>query len=174
MRHLIILCLLLFNQSICRLTEKSQYDYSSYSAVKKNEDLSEQTIASTNSDESAVYIDTSATITKSNIIKESGESSNIEDSEFYGVNAAVLVQGGTLTMTGGEITTKAKGANALVASYYIRYFNYFTATRSGRGLHATYGGKINGKSVTITTSGQSCAALATDRGEGEVTCNDAV
>ena len=177
MRHLIILCLLLFNQSICRLTEKSQYDYSSYSAVKKNEDLSEQTITSTNSDESAVYIDTSATITKSNIIKESGESSNIEDSEFYGVNAAVLVQGGTLTMTGGEITTKAKGANALVATNegtvtITGTTIISTATGSGRGLHATYGGKINGKSVTITTSGQSCAALATDRGEGEVTCNE--
>ena len=177
MRHLIILCLLLFNQSICRLTEKSQYDYSSYSAVKKNEDLSEQTITSTNSDESAVYIDTSATITKSNIIKESGESSNIEDSEFYGVNAAVLVQGGTLTMTGGEITTKAKGANALVATNegtvtITGTTIISTATGSGRGLHATYGGKINGKSVTITTSGQSCAALAIDRGEGEVTCNE--
>ena len=177
MRLLIILCLLLFNQSICRLTEKSQYDYSSYSAVKKNEDLSEQTITSTNSDESAVYIDESATITKSNIIKESGESSKIEDSEFYGVNAAVLVQGGTLTMTGGEITTKAKGANALVATnegtVTISGTSIIsTATGSGRGLHATYGGKINGKSVTITTSGQSCAALATDRGEGEVTCNE--
>lgn len=38
-----------------------------------------------------------------------------------------------------------------------------------RGLDATYGGKIIADKVTIYTRGGSCAALATDRGEGTVT-----
>ena len=41
-----------------------------------------------------------------------------------------------------------------------------------RGLDATYNGIINAKNVVINTNGQSCAALATDRGEGEVHVTD--
>lgn len=37
-----------------------------------------------------------------------------------------------------------------------------------RGLDATFNGKITASYVVINTDGQSCAALATDRGEGEV------
>ena len=47
-----------------------------------------------------------------------------------------------------------------------------TSTDSGsaRGLHATYGGKITAESITITTDNGSCTTLATDRGEGTVSC----
>ena len=43
-----------------------------------------------------------------------------------------------------------------------------THSDKSRGLDATYKGKITASNVIITTDGQSCAALATDRGEGEV------
>lgn len=43
-----------------------------------------------------------------------------------------------------------------------------THSDKSRGLDATYNGKINAENVIINTDGQSCAALATDRGEGEV------
>ena len=43
-----------------------------------------------------------------------------------------------------------------------------THSDKSRGLDATYKGKINAENVIINTDGQSCAALATDRGEGEV------
>ncbi len=43
-----------------------------------------------------------------------------------------------------------------------------------RGLDATYNGIINAKSVKINTDGQSSAALATDRGEGEVHVSDSI
>ena len=35
---------------------------------------------------------------------------------MYGLNAAILVQGGGLTMTGGTITTSAKTSNSLFAT----------------------------------------------------------
>jgi hypothetical protein len=41
-----------------------------------------------------------------------------------------------------------------------------------RGLDATYGGIIHAKNVVINTRGGSCAALATDRGEGTVEVTD--
>lgn len=43
-----------------------------------------------------------------------------------------------------------------------------TYSDKSRGLDATYSGKITASNVEINTNGQSCAALATDRGEGEV------
>ena len=43
-----------------------------------------------------------------------------------------------------------------------------THSDKSRGLDATYKGIINAENVIINTDGQSCAALATDRGEGEV------
>ena len=43
-----------------------------------------------------------------------------------------------------------------------------THSDKSRGLDATYNGKITATNVIINTDGQSCAALATDRGEGQV------
>ena len=159
-------------------SSKNSYDYSSYSSTSTNENLSGKTLSSTTSDQSVVYVTQSGiTINNSNLNKESGDSSKTENSEFYGVNAAVLVNGGGLTMTGGTITTKAKGANAVVATNNGNVKisgTEITSTGSGsaRGLHSTFGGKIEASKVKITTQGGSCATLATDRGEGTVTCTD--
>ena len=159
-------------------SSKNSYDYSSYSSTSTNENLSGKTLSSTNSDQSVVYVTKSGiTINNSNLNKESGDSSKTENSEFYGVNAAVLVNGGGLTMTGGTITTKAKGANAIVATNNGNVKitgTEITSTGSGsaRGLHSTFGGKIEATNVKISTQGGSCATLATDRGEGSVTCTE--
>ena len=55
-------------------------------------------------------------------------------------------------------TTEANIENVEITTY----------SDKSRGLDATYNGVINAKNVVINTNGQSCAALATDRGEGEV------
>ena len=177
MKAILILVLLLFNQINLKLTRKSEYDYSNYQAVEYDTNLKDQTVTSTKVDESALYINGTekVTVENSNINKESGDSSKIENSEFFGVNAAILVQGGNLEMTGGTINTKVKGGNALVATNDAQVTIKdtkieSTGERSARGLHATYGGNISGESVTINTEGGSCATLATDRGEGVVSC----
>ena len=159
-------------------SSKNSYDYSSYSYTSINENLSGKTLSSKSSDQSVVYITQSGiSISNSNLNKESGDSSKTENSEFYGVNAAVLVNGGGLTMTGGTITTAAKGANAIVATNNGNVKitgTEITSTSSGsaRGLHATFGGKIEANNVKISTKGGSCATLATDRGEGTVSCTE--
>jgi hypothetical protein len=159
-------------------SSKNSYDYSSYSFTSINENLSGKTLSSTTSDQSVVYITQSGiSISNSNLNKASGDSSKTENSEFYGVNAAVLVNGGGLTMTGGTVTTAAKGANAICATNNGKVTisgTTITSTGSGsaRGLHATFGGKIEANKVNISTKGGSCATLATDRGEGTVTCTE--
>lgn len=50
----------------------------------------------------------------------------------------------------------------------IKNVKITTHSDKSRGLDATYKGIINAENVIINTDGQSCAALATDRGEGEV------
>ena len=158
-------------------SSKNSYDYSSYSSTSTNENLTGKTLLSKTSDQSVVYITKSGiSITNSNLNKESGDSSKTENSEFYGVNAAVLVNGGNLEMTGGTITTAAKGANAVVATNNGNVKitgTEITSTGSGsaRGLHSTFGGKIEATDVKISTRGGSCATLATDRGEGTVICS---
>ena len=160
------------------LLSSSSYDYSAYSATSNNTNLSNQIIISSNSNESAVYITQSGiTITNSNITKSGDIVTNTEDGEFYGVNAAILVQGGGLTMTGGNITTSGRGANSLVATnggnVTISGTTIIsTGLSSARGLHATYGGIIKASKVNISSTGGSCANLATDRGEGTISCTE--
>ena len=141
--------------------------------------MSGETVSNTISGQSAVYITESGITIEESEISKSGdiESGSTEDSEFYGINAAILVQGGGLTMTGGSVTTSAKGSNGIVAT------NGGTVTISGttikstgsasaRGLHATYGGIITPSDMIISSTGGSCATLATDRGEGTVSCSN--
>ena len=176
MKNALIICILLLNPFII-LSEPSSYDYSSYTASSTDTSLSGTSISSTTSGQSAVYITKSGITISNTQITKSGDisSDSTENSEFYGVNAAVLVNGGGLKMTGGSISTSAKGGNALVATNggtVTISGTTVTSTGSGsaRGLHATYGGTITASSVTVSSTGGSCATLATDRGEGTVTC----
>ena len=170
------LCLILLSQNL--VLPNSTYDYTNYKATSTNQILSEETLSSSTSDQSVVYITQSdITIDNSELNKASGDSSETENSEFYGVNAAVLVNGGGLTMTDGKITTAAKGANSLCATNGGKVTItgteiISTGESSARGLHATYGGEITASEVKISSTGGSCATLATDRGEGTVICTE--
>ena len=79
-------------------------------------------------------------------------------------------------MTGGSISTSAKGGNGLVATNggtvtISGTTIKSTGSASGRGLHATYGGVITASNMDVSSTGGSCATLATDRGEGTVSCS---
>ena len=160
--------------------DKNKFDYSNYSAISKNEDLSLKEVISTEADQSVIYITESGkTLTNLQVTKESGDSSNIENSEFYGVNAAILVQGGDLTVLNGIIKSKAKGGNLICATNSGKVTVsggtlVSTAESSARGLHATFGGEINAINTNIFSKGVSCANLATDRGEGIVNCKGCI
>ena len=154
-------------------------DAAGATTVDGSEETLDGTYTSTASDESPILVTNggNATITGT-VNKESGDSSNTENSEFYGVNAGVLVQAdSTATIDGATISTSAKGANAVFSTgenskVYVKNTTITTTgSSSSRGLDATYGGYIEADNVTITTKGGSCAALATDRGEGTVIAN---
>ena len=66
--------------------------------------------------------------------------------------------GGQPGQTTIEGTTEATVKNVKITTH----------SDKSRGLDATYNGIINAENVIINTDGQSCAGLATDRGEGQV------
>ena len=144
--------------------------------VSDSQELSNKTLSATSSDESAIVVNDGGSLNAKGLtISKSGDSSNTENSEFYGLNAAVLVQKGSeATIKNTTIKTSATGANAIFstgenATINVSNTKITTTGDSSRGLDATYGGTINANKVTINTSGQHCAAVATDRGEGTVT-----
>ena len=140
------------------------------------------------SDLNAVWVYNGGTLVLSNsTVTKTGDvsSSNSKNSDFYGTNAAVLVnQKSTLYISDTSIVTNATGANAIFvtnnatsnsgATAYVTNVNINTYKDKSRGLDATFGGTIIANNVTINTRGGSCAALATDRGEGTVTATNCV
>lgn len=146
----------------------------------------DQTYSSTTASENAVLINTSDAVTLTNpTVTKSGGTSAGDDESFYGINSAVMCMGGgTTTITGATITTKAAGANG-VFSYggnattnatsgdgttVIISDSTITTTGNGSGGIMTTGqGITKASNLTVSTSGDSSAAIRSDRGGGTVT-----
>ncbi len=151
-----------------------------YSQSSGTTSVSGKTYTSTGSDENAVQV-TGGTFTMSNctVTKTGDYSASSDNTSFYGVNSAVYVGStsatATLTMTGGTITTNAKGANAAFAYGYgvlnISNVTIRNTASLSRGIHATGGGTIVASNLDIVTEGSNSSVVATDRGGGTVTVN---
>jgi len=143
--------------------------------VTATQTINKKTISSTTADDSAVVVSGGGNLTISNSgLDKTGDSSNTENSEFYGLNAVLLArENSNITASGLTITSNAGGANAVFAAgsgatVHISDSTITTEGNSSRGLDASYGGEITADNVTIATSGSHCAAAATDRGEGTI------
>ncbi|MBR5995556.1 MAG: hypothetical protein IK026_03115 [Eubacteriaceae bacterium] len=160
-------------------------DYSGAVEITSKETQSGQTYASSTSDENALLISTSDDVTiKDPSVTKSGSSGAGDSCNFYGLNAAVLVKGGsTTTITGGTITSDASGANGVFCyggnggqngasgdgtTVIIRDTTIVTTGSGSGGIMTTGGGTTYAYDLDVTTSGQSSAAIRTDRGGGTV------
>ena len=141
---------------------------------------------SSKTDECALLVSTKEAVTISQpTINKTGDSDGGDNCSFYGVNAALLVKGGsTTTIKGGTISSSATGANG-VFSYggnggrnggegdgttVIIEDTKITTTGDGSGgIMTTGGGVTKAKSLTVNTSGRSSAPIRSDRGGGIVT-----
>ncbi len=143
--------------------------------IEDTKTLSNETYSSSKSDESVILATNGGVLTLNQIIvSKQGDTTNTENSEFYGINAAILAKfNSTVNINESEINSNSKGSNAVFATgenakIYVKDTIINTSSDSSRGLDATYGGYIEADNVTITTQGGSSATLATDRGEGTV------
>ena len=149
----------------------------SANSVEDNAALSDTSFTSGGDDENALRAD-NVTATLNNVtITKTGSSSNTENGDFYGMNAAFLAENGAnITITGGEVTTDAVNGNGIfsygsgtvvnVSGTKIR-----TSQRNSGGIQTTGGGVMNADDLDIETSGNSSAAIRSDRGGGTVTVN---
>ena len=143
-------------------------------------EISGKTLTAENADESVLLAKNGAKVNLSNsTLTKTGNTSNDGQSNFYGLNAAVVSSSkSTVTLSGVAITTDADGANAVFATgegstINAKNLRISTKQNSSRGLDATYGGTVNATDVFIDTKGDHCAAFATDRGEGTISVNGA-
>lgn len=146
-------------------------------SAQDNAALSDTSFTSGGDDENALRAD-NVTATLNNVtITKTGSSSNTENGDFYGMNAAFLAENGAnITITGGEVTTDAVNGNGIfsygngtvvnVSGTKIR-----TSQRNSGGIQTTGGGVMNAENLDIETSGNSSAAIRSDRGGGTVTVN---
>ena len=134
-----------------------------------------ETYTSTWDDENALRID-GATVTLDGITvdKSDGASSNTEDGDFYGQNAALLAtNGANVTLSNATITSSVANGNGV--------FSYGTGTvvtvsdstinttgNNSGGIQTTGGGTTYANNLTVTTAGNSAAAIRSDRGGGTV------
>lgn len=104
---------------------------------------------STGDGENALRVDGAAvTLDGVTVDKSAGVTSNTEDGEFYGMNAALLaMNGATVTIKNATVTSSAQNGNGV--------FSYGSGTTSVSNL-------------VVETSGNSSAAIRSDRGGGTV------
>ena len=164
---------------------KADFSYTAATEITEAAEQAEQTYASETADESALIINTADAVTITNpTVTKTGDSDGGDNCNFYGLNAAVLVMGGSVTtITGGTIQSSASGANG-VFSYggnsgmngadgdgttVIISDTAITTSGDGSGGIMTAGGGITyAYGLTVNTSGRSSAAIRSDRGGGTV------
>ena len=163
----------------------ADFTYTAVTEITEAAEQAGQTYSSETADESALIINTgdAVTITDPTVTK-SGDSNGGDNCNFYGLNAGVLVMGGsTTTITGGIIETNASGANGVFSyggnggrngaegdgtTVNISDTIITTTGDGSGGIMTTGGGITNASNLTVTTSGRSSAAIRTDRGGGTV------
>lgn len=130
-----------------------------------------QTIESSADGEHAITAD-GESVSYANVLVEKTGSSNGENADFYGDNAAIFAtNGAALSLSDLIVETDGGHANAVfsygsgttidIANSYIE-----TLSNNSGGLMVTGGGTINATNLTVNTSGNSSAAIRSDRGGG--------
>ena len=163
----------------------SSFEYTAATEITSADEQADQTYASETVDESALIVNTSDAVTITNpTVTKSGDSNGGDNCNFYGLNAALLVMGGsTTTITGGTITSDASGANGVFSyggnggqngaagdgtTVVISDTTITTTGQGSGGIMTTGGGVTYAYNLTVETSGGSSAPIRTDRGGGTV------
>ncbi len=147
----------------------------SANTISEDGSYSGTSYGSTGDDENALRIDGAAvTLDGVTVDKSAGASSNTEDGDFYGLNAALLVtNGATATITNATVNSSAQNGNGVFSygsgtTVNISDSRITTTADNSGGIQTTGGGTTNATNLTIETSGNSSAAIRSDRGGGTV------
>ena len=160
-------------------------DYTGATEITEAAEVVNGSYVSETADESALIVNTGDDVSIVNAtVSKTGSSDGGDNCNFYGLNAAVLVMGGsTTTITGATITSDADGANGVFSyggnggrngaagdgtTVVISDSTIVTTGNGSGGIMTTGGGVTYASNLTVETSGRSSAAIRTDRGGGTV------
>ncbi len=148
---------------------------SSANTISEDGTYRDQIYTSTGDDENALRIDgVSVILDGITVDKSAGATSNTENGDFYGVNAALLAtNGATVTIKNAKVTSSAQNGNGVFSygsgtTVIISDSSITTTADNSGGIQTTGGGTTNASNLTIITSGNSSAAIRSDRGGGTV------
>ncbi len=167
------------------MNNSSKTTYSAVKEITKNETITSGEYKSSDADENTILVSGNVSASISNItVNKTGDSDGGDSTSFYGTNSAIIAKdGATLTIKNATITTDATGANGVFSyggsattnnsssdgtTVNISDSTITTTKGNSGGIMTTGGGTTNAKNLTITTSGQSSAAIRSDRGGGIV------
>ncbi len=146
--------------------------------IDSDSKASDCTYISEGDDENALRVDgAAATLSGIMVEKPKGASSNTEDGDFYGMNAALLATNqAVVTITDSTITSSAKNGNGVFSygsgtTVNISDSRITTTADNSGGIQTTGGGTTNASNLTVETSGNSSAAIRSDRGGGTVSAD---
>ena len=165
--------------------EESSASYFSAKEITENENITSGKYESTKADENAITASGDIEATLSNItVKKTGDSDGGDNKSFYGTNSAIIAKdGAVLNIENANIVTDATGANGVFSyggsaktnnnssdgtTINISDSTITTSKGNSGGIMTTGGGTTNAKNLKVTTSGQSSAAIRSDRGGGTV------
>ncbi len=155
-------------------TSAADVSYSGVTEFTTDTDESGRTYSSSGSNEQALLITGGTSSISGATITKTGDSDG-DESDFYGTNAAVLANSGTLNISDSEITTDGVHANAVFAIgdgvINISDSVITTSNNTSGGIMVTGGGTLNADGLTVKTSGNSSAPIRSDRGGGTITVN---
>ncbi len=148
---------------------------SSATTLEEDGTYTDTTYTSTGDDENALRVD-SAEVTLENVTinKDGGATSNTENGDFYGVNAALLAtDGATVTIKNATVTSDAQNGNGIFSygsgtTVNVSDTTITTSKDNSGGIQTTGGATTNASNLTVTTAGNSSAAIRSDRGGGTV------
>ena len=140
-----------------------------------SQEATDQTIAATDADVNAALAENGGALALSGVtLEKSGDDTNGDNCNFYGVNSVLLAtgDGSTAKVENSKLSATSEGSNAIFATdgatVYANGDTITTSAGNSRGLDATYGGTIIANEMGISTRGDHCASIATDRGGGNI------
>lgn len=141
------------------------------SVIEESEDRDKEEYGSSQADENALRI-TAARVGLRNVRveKADGESTDSQASVRYGMNAALLVNGGAqLTLSKVVVNSSATGGSGVFGygagtSVHVQGGTVTTTADRSTGLQAAGGAAMQARNVTVITAGDSSAVVRAENG----------
>lgn len=136
-------------------------------------------IGATDPDQNAALVQAGGVLSVTNgTLHKTGDDINGDNCNFYGINSIFLATGENThgAVSNSDLTSESEGSNGIFSTdkavTFAKGNAIHTSGGNSRGMDATYGGTIIADDISITTMGEHCAAIATDRGGGIISATN--